>query len=192
MHRSWSRDGGGPPESTAGRRGHALPDRQRSGGVTASDGGAVAVEPDVRPPSRDRSGSGDRTGLRVRHGVKALVASADRVLLVKERHADRTPYWTLPGGGVHDGESPPAALRRELGEELGCRAVVAESLTTFRYLHTSIERTVSVYDVRACSLLSRPAPVAAEGVHDVQWADPADPPARTLPHVERVLDRLGR
>jgi len=37
---------------------------------------------------------------RRRRGAKALVATDRRVLLIRERHADGTAFWTLPGGGL--------------------------------------------------------------------------------------------
>lgn len=58
--------------------------------------------------------------------VAAVLRAGDRVLLC-HRSAGRRWYpdvWDLPGGHVDDGESPAAALVRELREELGI--VVAE------------------------------------------------------------------
>ena len=50
----------------------------------------------------------------------ALVVRDGRVLLV--RNSPRGPYpggWSLPGGGIHHGESPRAAVLREVAEETG-------------------------------------------------------------------------
>lgn len=129
---------------------------------------------------------------RLRPGAKALVATDRRVLLVRERHADGEPFWTLPGGGVEAGESVRAALRRELAEELDCGCVVGDRLGTFWYAHSSLPATVSAYAVRACSLLTDPRPVPAEGVGALRWARPADLPARTLPQVRRLARRHCR
>ncbi|MEH0931114.1 NUDIX hydrolase [Micromonospora sp. CPCC 205558] len=47
----------------------------------------------------------------------ALFFDADgRVLLVKPSYKD---HWDIPGGYVEPGESPRAACKREIGEELG-------------------------------------------------------------------------
>jgi len=125
---------------------------------------------------------------RVRHGAKALVASSDRVLLVQERHADGTPFWTLPGGAAYRNESLTDALRREISEELRCRCTVGKPLDSFWYVHRSRDRTASVYTVFGCALGSRPSPVPAEGVKATRWVDPAVPPSRTLPAVRTLLD----
>ncbi len=50
-------------------------------------------------------------------GVSAVVTNrAGDVLLV--RHSYGTPDWSLPGGGLGQGEDPEAGLHREIGEEL--------------------------------------------------------------------------
>lgn len=38
------------------------------------------------------------------------------------------PYWDLPGGGVEEGESPRAAVEREVKEELGFTPIVGRLL----------------------------------------------------------------
>jgi 8-oxo-dGTP diphosphatase len=52
-----------------------------------------------------------------KRGVKCLVTDRDRVLLV--RHTYGRPSWDLPGGSIKRRESPLAAARREMNEELG-------------------------------------------------------------------------
>ena len=44
------------------------------------------------------------------------VDDQDRVLIVEPTYHD---HWNLPGGVVQANESPYAAARREIGEELG-------------------------------------------------------------------------
>jgi 8-oxo-dGTP diphosphatase len=51
-------------------------------------------------------------------GVFAVIVDAHRrVLCIQRNYGDRG--WTLPGGGLESGESPLAALEREVYEETG-------------------------------------------------------------------------
>ena len=131
---------------------------------------------------------GDRAA-RVRDGAKALVSVNGRCLLVKEQHADGRPFWTLPGGGLEPGESPPAGLRREIVEELRCRVAVDEPVDEFWYAHTRPDVALSRYVVYGCKLLDGVAVNRHEGLLDVRWVRPANPPAATLPQVRRLLER---
>lgn len=121
-----------------------------------------------------------------RTGAKALLTSDRRVLLVRERHDDGTPFWTLPGGGVDAGETPREGLRRELHEELCCRSRIGPPVSAFWYAHESLAGTVSRYTVFECSLLTAPEPNRSEGVYETRWVDPQAPPTGTLPQVRLV------
>jgi len=150
----------------------------------ASPFGAVASGDS---PAEDRPGS-RRPDLRA--GAKALIATGDGVLLVKERRDDGSTFWTLPGGGVEGDESPAECLRRELGEELQCRCVPGKPVAACAYRHTSRPGTVSVYTVVAGELVTEPTPNPREGVVDCAWGDPGDLPPGTLRPFRRLLDRL--
>lgn len=63
----------------------------------------------------------------VRHG---LVLAAQRG--PKKRLAG---LWEFPGGKVEPGESPDAALAREISEELSCDITVGERITTTRHTY---------------------------------------------------------
>ncbi|WP_084383741.1 NUDIX hydrolase [Halalkalicoccus paucihalophilus] len=130
------------------------------------------------------------TSLQIRRGTKALVSTADRVLLVKEQYTDGSLFWTLPGGGVKTNESLVDCLTREIVEELGCRPVINEPVTTVWYAHSSKQKMFSVYTVFECSLLSIPAPNKKEGILEYQWMSPTALPPSTLPQIRHLFECL--
>ena len=66
----------------------------------------------------------------------AVILRSGKVLLARRapgrRHAG---LWEFPGGRIEDGETPSAALARELKEELGIDAVVGAELTRARHAY---------------------------------------------------------
>jgi 8-oxo-dGTP diphosphatase len=56
-----------------------------------------------------------------------IVDEGDRILLAHWNEGRRAA-WTLPGGGLEDGEDPEAAARREVKEETGYKVVLDELL----------------------------------------------------------------
>jgi 8-oxo-dGTP diphosphatase len=70
--------------------------------------------------------------------VAAFLRDGDRMLLC-HRSVTRRWYpdvWDLPGGHVEDGESPSAALVRELREELGI-TITEPSGSPMQEIHTN-------------------------------------------------------
>lgn len=64
-----------------------------------------------------------------RLSAKAVIRRDGRILLARlSAAAVEAGRWTLPGGGVDHGESPAAALAREVHEETGLTARVGELL----------------------------------------------------------------
>ncbi|WP_394346453.1 NUDIX hydrolase [Haloarcula amylovorans] len=123
----------------------------------------------------------------IRAGAKALIESATGVLLVKERHQDGEPFWTLPGGGLQSGEAARAGLRRELWEELQCPVATGSACGQWWYAHQSAHQTVTLYQVFQTYVVATPVPNPAEGVLAAQWVAPKELPARTLPQVRQLI-----
>jgi 8-oxo-dGTP pyrophosphatase MutT (NUDIX family) len=55
------------------------------------------------------------------------------VLLIARRNAAGKPQWTLPKGGIEDGETEVEAALREVREETGHGAIIDELLGTIDY-----------------------------------------------------------
>src|SRR3954463_5657568 len=102
---------------------------------------------------------------------------AGRVLLARGSDAGEFPgFWSLPGGGVEQGEHPDDAVVREFGEETGLRVRVdrvhAVTADVSRLPSGNLEHTDRVvYDVTAYGGRLRPE---TGGTTDlVDWLGPA-------------------
>ena len=127
--------------------------------------------------------------------VRGVVARQGRVLMVREAVDGR---WTLPGGWADVGDSPSAAIEREVREEAGVATRAAKLLAVFdRARHGR----VSPYPFRVYKMLFRCELVAADAepcpdeveTTGADWFDLAAPPelsaGRTMPDHLRVLRR---
>ena len=57
-----------------------------------------------------------------KEGAGCMLVSLDTnkfLLIQRSQHVPAPMTWSLPGGGVNDGESPDSAARREVMEEIG-------------------------------------------------------------------------
>lgn len=67
--------------------------------------------------------------------VVAAVIERDGLVLIGQRKAGKwhALKWEFPGGKVEPGESPAAALGRELIEELGISVEIGEAIADYEY-----------------------------------------------------------
>jgi len=120
--------------------------------------------------------------------------AAGRVLLARNSDASAFPgQWTLPGGGVEQGEHPDDAVVREFSEETGLSVRVDGLLTVIadvaRLPGSHLEHTDRiVYDVSAVAGALR---AEAEGTTDrVEWVGgPALAGLPLMPFTARLLGR---
>jgi 8-oxo-dGTP diphosphatase len=75
--------------------------------------------------------------------VAAIIEHRGRLLICQRRRGDAFELqWEFPGGKIRRGETPRAALARELREELGVATTIGREI--FRARHNYAERGVSV------------------------------------------------
>lgn len=69
--------------------------------------------------------------------VAIALIERDGAVLIGRRRSDQVHAgkWEFPGGKVEDGETPPAALERELEEELGLYGVQAHEVLRYEYAY---------------------------------------------------------
>lgn len=76
-------------------------------------------------------------------GAYGLIMYDEAILLIRKARGPYTGLFDLPGGKIEFGESPMAALRREVVEETGlhvCSAMLIDGLShRVQYQHTSGE-----------------------------------------------------
>ncbi|MDT8069408.1 MAG: NUDIX domain-containing protein [Terriglobia bacterium] len=68
--------------------------------------------------------------------VAGLIVRGSQMLICQRtKHQPMPLQWEFPGGKIEPGEEPPAALERELEEELGIRAAVGPEVATIAHTY---------------------------------------------------------
>jgi 8-oxo-dGTP diphosphatase len=99
--------------------------------------------------------------------VAAVVRDGDRILVTRRPDRPGRPgQWEFPGGKVEGGEAEPAALIREIAEELGCGLEVGPLLLRHRHRYPELEVELAFY-AAALPPCATPVPL---GVAEIAWA----------------------
>ncbi len=67
------------------------------------------------------------------HVVAAVIRDGDSVFATQRGYGPYKDGWEFPGGKIEPGESPEAALRREILEELDTEIAVGEPIIRVQY-----------------------------------------------------------
>jgi 8-oxo-dGTP diphosphatase len=98
-------------------------------------------------------------------GAVALLRRSDgRVLLVDQRHS---PGWALPGGLLRRGETPAAAVVREVAEEVGVQLDVAHLPQPVAATNARARRVDLIYVIEGMD--SKAATIDEAEVRRVGW-----------------------
>jgi 8-oxo-dGTP diphosphatase len=129
--------------------------------------------------------------------VDAVVFGFDygdlKILLIKRGLEPFIGQWALPGGFVRKGESPDAAVRRELAEETGiAQEVFLEQLYTFGETDRDPRGWVLTVAHFALVKLSDFTIKAATDAKDVQWFRVSDLPQLAFDHAKIISMALQR
>ena len=116
--------------------------------------------------------------------VTAAVIERNGLVLIAQRPQDKLlgGLWEFPGGKQEEGESLPAALMREIEEELNCRVEVGEAFGIYRHAYTHFRITLHAFRCR----LSAGEPVAVEA-SQLAWVLPANLPDYPMGKVDRQI-----
>lgn len=77
--------------------------------------------------------------------VAALIKQENKVLATQRGYGEWKDGWEFPGGKIEAGETPKAALRREILEELAVEVEVQSRLVTVEYDYPQFHLTMHCY-----------------------------------------------
>jgi 8-oxo-dGTP diphosphatase len=83
--------------------------------------------------------------------VAAIIQKGDKIFATQRGYGDFKDWWEFPGGKMEPGETPEAALEREIREELSAEISVGALLRTVEWDYPAFHLTLHCY---LCTLSS--------------------------------------
>ena len=83
--------------------------------------------------------------------VAAIIRKGDKIFATQRGYGDFKDWWEFPGGKIEAGESPEAALAREIREELSAEISVDRFVCTVEHDYPKFHLTMHCY---LCTLAS--------------------------------------
>lgn len=126
----------------------------------------------------------------IKHVVAAVILKDGKVFATRRGYGEWKGWWEFPGGKIETGETPQAALVREIREELDAEISVGDLLDTVEWDYPDFHLTMHCY---LCALLSESihlneheaaAWLTTDTLRSVNWL-PAD--VALLDKIEGVL-----
>ena len=116
--------------------------------------------------------------------VVAALMVRDGKILIARRPAGRHMggKWEFPGGKLEKGESPEAALERELREELGVETQTGRIVRAVSFSYPEKDVLLLFYLSRLIS--GEPSPIDEA---EVCWAEPGELPRFDLAPADRLM-----
>lgn len=122
--------------------------------------------------------------MRLIHVVAAALVNGDGQVLLAQRPEGKSlaGLWEFPGGKLEPGESPEAALARELDEELGITAPQLEPFTFVSFAYPEFHLVMLLYWCRGWTGV----PVGRDG-QALRWETPAAMAGLPMPPADLPL-----
>ena len=118
--------------------------------------------------------------------VAAVICDGNRIFATQRGYGEWKDWWEFPGGKMEPGETPEAALQREIHEELATDISVESLLTTVSYDYPNFHLTMLCYLCKVKSgkltLLEHEAAkwLTRDALNSVKW----------LPADEEVVEKI--
>lgn len=102
--------------------------------------------------------------------VAAMIEREGKLLLARrDASSDQAGLWEFPGGKVEAGESQPAALMRELQEEMGIAATVEDFVAT-----SELQQSARLIRLHGWRVSGFSGTLTLQCHSEICWVSPAD------------------